>query len=51
MKQYQNPSYFPVILLLQMAVYMSFPVMTFWYFNQPEFFEEWTIKMRVNNTY
>ncbi|XP_014669693.1 PREDICTED: protein PET100 homolog, mitochondrial-like [Priapulus caudatus] len=32
--------------IFKMAVYMSFPVATFWYFNKPKFYEDWTIKMR-----
>ncbi|MPC69651.1 Protein PET100, mitochondrial [Portunus trituberculatus] len=30
----------------KMAMYMSFPVMLFYVFNQPKYFEEWTVRMR-----
>lgn len=30
----------------KMALYMTFPVALFHYFNQPEYFEEWVTKMR-----
>ncbi|KAI0225893.1 hypothetical protein LSAT2_023379 [Lamellibrachia satsuma] len=31
---------------LRVAIYMTFPVGTFWWFNQPENFEEWLIEQR-----
>lgn len=30
----------------KMALYMAFPVALFYLFNQPKYFEEWTVKMR-----
>lgn len=30
----------------KMAMYMSFPVILFYVFNQPKYFEEWTVRMR-----
>lgn len=30
----------------KMAMYMSFPVVLFHYFNQPEFYEEWVTSTR-----
>lgn len=30
----------------KMAMYMSFPVVLFHYFNQPEFYEEWVTNTR-----
>jgi len=30
----------------KMAMYMTFPVGCFYLFNQPQYFEEWTVKMR-----
>ncbi|KAI5646526.1 hypothetical protein NE865_01459 [Phthorimaea operculella] len=30
----------------KMAIYMSFPVTMFHYFNQPDYFEEWVIKTK-----
>lgn len=30
----------------KMALYMSFPVGLFYIFNQPKYFEAWTVKMR-----
>ncbi|KAK4307546.1 hypothetical protein Pmani_020692 [Petrolisthes manimaculis] len=30
----------------KMALYMSFPVVMFYIFNQPQYFEAWTVKMR-----
>ena len=30
----------------KMFLYMTFPVGIFYYFNQPEYFEEWMISMR-----
>lgn len=30
----------------KMALYMSFPVAMFYIFNQPKYFEDWTVKMR-----
>ena len=32
----------------QMGVYMTFPVGLFYYFNQPQFFEDWMIEKRVS---
>ncbi|KAK7101185.1 protein PET100 homolog, mitochondrial-like [Littorina saxatilis] len=32
--------------VFKMAVYMTFPVGLFYYFNQPEFFETWMLKKR-----
>ncbi|KAK7077020.1 hypothetical protein SK128_011890 [Halocaridina rubra] len=29
-----------------MALYMSFPVAIFYLFNQPQYFEDWVVKMR-----
>lgn len=29
-----------------MALYMAFPVGTFYIFNQPQLFEDWIVKMR-----
>ncbi|KAI0225892.1 hypothetical protein LSAT2_023378 [Lamellibrachia satsuma] len=31
---------------LRVAIYMTFPVGTFWWFNQPENFEDWLIEQR-----
>lgn len=30
----------------RMALYITFPVAMFYYFNQPELFEEWVVKTR-----
>lgn len=30
----------------RMAMYMSFPVVLFYYFNQPKYFEEWVTKTK-----
>jgi len=30
----------------KMALYMAFPVSLFYIFNQPQLFEDWTVKMR-----
>nr|CAH7754894.1 unnamed protein product [Callosobruchus chinensis] len=30
----------------KMAVYVSFPVAMFYYFNQPQYFEEWVVKTK-----
>ncbi|KAG7164133.1 hypothetical protein Hamer_G014260 [Homarus americanus] len=30
----------------KMAMYMSFPVTLFYLFNQPKYFEDWTVRMR-----
>lgn len=30
----------------KMAMYMTFPVALFHYFNQPQYFEEWVTKMK-----
>lgn len=30
----------------KMALYMSFPVVLFYVFNQPKYFEEWTVRKR-----
>lgn len=30
----------------KMAMYMSFPVAVFYFFNQPQYFEDWIVKMR-----
>lgn len=30
----------------KMALYMSFPVVLFYVFNQPKLFEEWTVQKR-----
>ena len=30
----------------KMAMYMTFPVAMFYYFNQPEYFEKWVTKTR-----
>lgn len=35
-----------VLEVARMAMYMSFPVACFYYFNQPEYFEEWVTKVR-----
>lgn len=32
----------------RMAMYMSFPVILFHYFNQPAYFEEWVTKTKRN---
>lgn len=32
--------------VFKMAMYMTFPVACFHYFNQPEYFEEWVTKTR-----
>ncbi|XP_041358283.1 protein PET100 homolog, mitochondrial-like [Gigantopelta aegis] len=32
--------------VFKMGVYMAFPVSLFYYFNQPEFFEEWMMSKR-----
>nr|CAD7445474.1 unnamed protein product [Timema bartmani] len=32
--------------VLKMALYMSFPVGMFHYFNQPDLFEKWVVKTR-----
>ncbi|XP_064606379.1 protein PET100 homolog, mitochondrial-like [Liolophura sinensis] len=32
--------------IFKMALYMSFPVGMFYYFNQPEFFENWMMSKR-----
>jgi hypothetical protein len=38
-----------IFFMLQMTVYMTFPVAMFYYFNQPEFFEGWMMAKRVRN--
>lgn len=35
-----------MLLLMYIRLYMMFPVGIFYYFNQPEYFEEWMISMR-----
>lgn len=30
----------------KMAMYMTFPVGVFYFFNQPQYFEDWIVKMR-----
>lgn len=32
--------------IAKMALYITFPVAMFHYFNQPEFFEEWVVKTK-----
>ncbi|XP_074643467.1 protein PET100 homolog, mitochondrial-like isoform X2 [Tubulanus polymorphus] len=33
--------------VFKMAMYMTFPIGLFYYFNQPEFFESWMIEKRA----
>lgn len=33
----------------KMAIYMTFPVALFHYFNQPEYFENWVINFKQEN--
>ena len=30
----------------KMALYLTFPVAVFYFFNQPKYFEDWIVKMR-----
>lgn len=30
----------------KMAMYVSFPVILFYFFNQPKYFEDWVVRMR-----
>lgn len=32
--------------VFKMAIYMSFPVGLFYYFNQPKYFEKWVVQTR-----
>lgn len=32
--------------IAKMAMYMSFPVAVFYFFNQPQYFEDWVVQMR-----
>ena len=34
--------------IAKMAMYMTFPVGLFYYFNQPELFEQWVVETRRN---
>ena len=36
-----------ILLCLLMAFYMAFPVGMFWWFNQPQFFEDYVMEHRV----